>query len=133
MKKVLLAFAVVVWCSALPGTAFAQAPGAAEPAAAPAAPPVAAAPAATAMTDADLKAIAGPKPEDKAKGDPAGTITGTVGTQAVTWIINGTSRPTDAIARRAAISAALPCRRSWTVSTRITSTPPSSSPSIWGR
>src|SRR5262249_13543302 len=42
------------------------------PAAAPAAP------AAQPITDADLKAVAAPKPEDRAKGDPSGTITGTV-------------------------------------------------------
>ena len=30
------------------------------------------------ITDADLKAIAGPKPDDLAKGDPGGTLTGTV-------------------------------------------------------
>jgi Amt family ammonium transporter len=44
-----------------------------------AAPPQAAAtPAATAITDADLKAIDAPTAEDRAKGDPAGTLTGTV-------------------------------------------------------
>ena len=31
------------------------------------------------ITDADIKGSPAPKPEDKAKGDPAGTITGTVG------------------------------------------------------
>ena len=30
------------------------------------------------ITDADLKAVAGPKPDDLAKGDPGGTLTGTV-------------------------------------------------------
>ena len=78
MKKVLLTFALV-YCSTLLGTAYAQTPAAPpEPVAAQAGPPSAAAPAALPLTDADLKAIAGPKPEDKAKGDPAGTITGTV-------------------------------------------------------
>ncbi len=71
MKKVLLAF-VMTWCLGLLGTAQAQtAPAPAQPAAAPA-------PAPAMMTDADIKALSGPKAEDKAKGDPAGTITGTV-------------------------------------------------------
>jgi Amt family ammonium transporter len=76
MKKVWLAL-VLVWGSALLGTAQAQAP--APPAEQPAA-AVQAAPAAAPVpiTDADLKALSGPKAEDKAKGDPAGTITGTV-------------------------------------------------------
>jgi Amt family ammonium transporter len=79
MKKVLLA-CTMVWCLASLGTARAQTPAPAPPAAAApaAAPATAPAPAAKAITDADLKAISGPKPEDKAKGDPAGTITGTV-------------------------------------------------------
>src|SRR5207244_13621604 len=34
-------------------------------------------PAPKTMSDADLKAVAAPKPEDRAKGDPAGTMTGT--------------------------------------------------------
>ena len=60
---------------------FAQAPAAA-PAATPPA-PVAAAPATpppapVAITDADLKGIAAPKAEDRAKGDPDGGLTGTV-------------------------------------------------------
>ncbi len=50
----------------------------------------------------------------------------------VTWTIRGTVMPVLAIARRAATRAALPWSRSWTVSTSRTSTPPSSSPSIWG-
>src|SRR6266699_4034617 len=75
-KKVLLPLAFA-WCLALVVTAQAQTPAAAQaPAAAPAAAPAQAAP--TAITDADLKAIATPKADDKAKGDPAGTITGTV-------------------------------------------------------
>jgi ammonium transporter, Amt family len=44
-------------------------------------PPPASAPAVAApvpITDADLKALSGPKAEEKAKGDPAGTLTGTV-------------------------------------------------------
>ena len=75
MKKVGLAFAVT-WCLASAGTALAQPPAPEPAAAAQAAPP--AAPAATPITDADLKAIQAPAPEDRAKGDPAGTITGTV-------------------------------------------------------
>src|SRR5712671_2201155 len=78
MKKVLLAFSFI-WCLTLAGVAHAQAPAAApEPAAAP---PPAAAPAAAAapmmITDADIKGVPTPKPEEKAAGDPAGTITGT--------------------------------------------------------
>ena len=82
MKKVLLAFAIT-WCFGLVGVVRAQAPApGSQPA--PAAPPPAAAaqapaaPAAAAITDADLKALSGPKAEDKAKGDPGGTLTGTV-------------------------------------------------------
>jgi Amt family ammonium transporter len=40
-------------------------------------PPAPPAPAAKAITDADLKAVPTPSADDKAKGDPAGTITGT--------------------------------------------------------
>ena len=50
---------------------YAQAQAAAPAAAAPAPAPVP-------ITDADLKAIAGPKTEDLAKGDPGGTLTGSV-------------------------------------------------------
>ncbi len=76
MKRVLLAFAMT-WClGGLLAHAQAQTPAAQPPVAAP--PQAAAAPAATAMTDADLKALEAPKAEDRAKGDPAGTITGTV-------------------------------------------------------
>ena len=77
MKKVLLALAMTCGLGLL---AQAQAP-APDPAQPPAAPPPAAAPAAaaaTAITDADLKAVEAPKADDRAKGDPAGTITGTV-------------------------------------------------------
>jgi ammonium transporter, Amt family len=78
MKKVLLAFSIT-WCLALAGVAQAQAPEAAAPP--PAAAPAAAAPAAAAVaiTDADIKGVSTPKAEDKAAGDPAGTITGTAG------------------------------------------------------
>jgi Amt family ammonium transporter len=82
MKKVLLAFAMT-WCFGLVGVVRAQAPAPGSQPAPAAPPPAAAAPApaaqaATAVTDADLKALSGPKAEDKAKGDPAGTLTGTV-------------------------------------------------------
>jgi len=74
MKKVLLAFSIT-WCLTLAGAAaYAQAPAAApEPAAA--APAAAATP--TPITDADVKGTPTPKAEEKAAGDPAGTITGT--------------------------------------------------------
>ncbi len=82
MKRVLLAFSMT-WMLGFLGTAYAQAPAAAaQPEAAaqpaPAAPAATVAPAPVPLTDADLKGIEGPKAEDKAKGDPAGTITGTV-------------------------------------------------------
>src|SRR6266851_4425263 len=69
MKKVLLPF-VIVGCMALVSTAQAQ-PPAAPAVAEPPAPPVP-------LTDADVKGLSGPKAEDKAKGDPGGTITGNV-------------------------------------------------------
>src|SRR6516162_1463976 len=73
MKTVL--FALVVASTLGPRMAWAQ-----TAAPAPASPPAAqAAPAPTPISDADLKNISGPKPEDRAKGDPGGTITGTVG------------------------------------------------------
>jgi Amt family ammonium transporter len=80
--KVLLAFALV-GTVLLPVAAGAQAPApAAQPPAAPAAPPPAAAapaaPVAVGLTDADIKGITGPAAADRANGDPAGTITGTV-------------------------------------------------------
>jgi Amt family ammonium transporter len=77
MKRLVLACALV-W-SLVPAIAGAQTPAPAADAP-PAAPAPVAAPAATAaaLTDADLKAVAGPKAEDRAMGDPAGTITGTV-------------------------------------------------------
>src|SRR5215467_7098408 len=79
-KKVLIASAIA-WCLiTLAGRGIAHAQTAAAP---PQPPPAAtaaapAAPAAQPITDADLKAVAAPKPEDRAKGDPSGTITGTV-------------------------------------------------------
>src|SRR5262245_21406006 len=75
MKKVLIASAIV-WCATLLGTAGAQTPA---PSPAPSATAAPAAPAATALTDADLKSVAVPKPEEKAAGDPGGTLTGTAG------------------------------------------------------
>jgi ammonium transporter, Amt family len=72
MKKVLLAIAITSCLSGLgSGVLLAQAPAAAAPAAA--APPAAPVP----VTDADIKNTPTPKPEEKAAGDPAGTITGT--------------------------------------------------------
>src|SRR5262245_30152474 len=76
MKQVWLAFAIA--CVALAGTARAQVPAATEQAA----PPAAAAPAEPAaapmmITDADVKGVPTPTPEEKAAGDPAGTLTGT--------------------------------------------------------
>jgi Amt family ammonium transporter len=68
MKKVLLACAIV-WCMASFATLHAQAPATEPPAAAAAAP--------TPITDADIKNVSTPKPEEKAAGDPAGTLTGT--------------------------------------------------------
>jgi Amt family ammonium transporter len=56
-----------MWCLAPLATVFAQAPA---PAAAAAATP-------KMITDADIKGVATPAADDKAKGDPAGTITGT--------------------------------------------------------
>ena len=79
MKKVLLAF-TIAWCAALLGTAQGQTPTPAPPDQ-PAAPPAAApaTPAAVPITDADLKGVAAPAAEDRAKGDPDGALTGTVG------------------------------------------------------
>ena len=77
MKRVLFPF-VIVWCLALLGTAQAQTPAPA-PGQPPAAPAAAAPPApAVPITDADVKGLSGPKADDKAKGDPGGTITGNV-------------------------------------------------------
>ena len=74
MKKAFLVCAIVCSVASM-ATLRAQAPAAEPPAAAAQA---AAAPA-VAITDADLKGVAAPKPEEKAAGDPAGTLTGTVG------------------------------------------------------
>src|SRR5690349_2117461 len=62
----------VVWATDPPPVQVAQA------AAAPAPAPAAKTPPPVPITDADLKAVAGPKPDDLAKGDPGGTLTGTV-------------------------------------------------------
>src|SRR6266849_9682627 len=81
MKRLtLLITTVLLWAS----LAGAQAPPAAAPPATPAATPAATPPAAPVMlTDADLKGIATPKAEDRAKGDPDGGLTGTVSDVAV--------------------------------------------------
>ena len=72
VKMVFFAFSIT-WClAALAGVVHAQAPAAQPAAAAPAAAPVA-------ITDADIKGLSAPPAADKGKGDPAGTITGTVG------------------------------------------------------
>ena len=63
---------VVVWATDPPAVQLAQASTPPAPAAAAKAPPP------VPITDADLKAIAGPKPDDLAKGDPGGTRTGSV-------------------------------------------------------
>jgi Amt family ammonium transporter len=74
MKKLCLIFAMTAALGV--GWARAQTPAApTTPAAAAQAAPAAAP---TPITDADLKAVAAPKREDRAKGDPAGTMTGTV-------------------------------------------------------
>ena len=81
MKKTIFLACAVAFCLALLGTAWSQtpAPAATPPPATAAAPPTApAAPAPVAITDADIKGIAAPDPKDMAKGDPGGTITGTV-------------------------------------------------------
>src|SRR5262245_64757807 len=78
MKKALLILTVLSNL-AIAGAAYAQAPAAPEAATPPpeAAAPAPATPEAKPITDADIKAVPTPKPEDKAAGDPAGTITGT--------------------------------------------------------
>jgi Amt family ammonium transporter len=74
MKRLYLALAVAS-CLGF-GILRAQAPAPAPP---PAPAPVAQEAAAPkVLTDADLKGVSGPKAEDRAKGDPSGTITGTV-------------------------------------------------------
>jgi Amt family ammonium transporter len=75
MTKYIVAF-VLAWSTAL-GVASAQTPAPAPPAE-PAAQASAVVTPAAAITAADLKNVAGPKADDRAKGDPAGIITGTV-------------------------------------------------------
>src|SRR5262245_39600794 len=65
MKRVLLA-CTIVCCVASFATLHAQAPATTQAAAA-----------ATPITDGDINNVPTPKPEEKAAGDPAGTITGT--------------------------------------------------------
>jgi Amt family ammonium transporter len=80
MRRVLCALAIA-WVTAA-GIAQAQTPAPAEapPPVAPAAAPATAAPAAAIGIAGDdvIKGVDAPKPDDRAKGDPAGTITGTV-------------------------------------------------------
>src|SRR5260370_19841647 len=79
MKKFFLAF-VIACCSGVGGWVFGQTAARASSTAAQApAAPSPATPAAVPITDADLKAISPPAPEDRAKGDPGGSLTGTVG------------------------------------------------------
>src|SRR5437763_9389720 len=81
MKRLTLLTTTLLLLASLAG---AQAPPAAAPPATPAATPAATPPAAaTPLTDADLKGIATPKAEDRAKGDPDGALTGTVSDVAV--------------------------------------------------
>jgi Amt family ammonium transporter len=70
-NKRLVAVFVIALCLAPLAATFAQAPAPAAAAQA-AAPPAAPIP----ITDADIKNVSTPKPEEKAAGDPAGTITG---------------------------------------------------------
>ena len=74
MKRLTLLTTTALLLASLAG---AQVPPAAAPPATPAATP-AATPTSTVLTDADLKGIAAPKAEDRAKGDPDGGLTGTV-------------------------------------------------------
>ena len=62
----------VVWATDPPLVQLAQAATSTAPAAAAKTPPP------VPITDADLKGVAGPKTDDLAKGDPGGTLTGTV-------------------------------------------------------
>ena len=82
-KKIFLALAMA-WCSVMVGLAQGQPPAPApQPAAQPPAVAAPAAPTPAAITADDLKAVAGPKAEDRANGDPDGALTGTVGDIAV--------------------------------------------------
>jgi ammonium transporter, Amt family len=77
MKKRIVVSMAIAWSLALVGTAMGQTPApaiaspGAEGATQTAAQPVP-------ITDADIKSIPAPKPQDMAKGDPSGTTTGTV-------------------------------------------------------
>ncbi len=64
--RTLLVALAIAWSSVIAAPAFAQAPAAA------------AAPAPAALTPADLTSIKTPSADDKAKGDPDGSLTGTV-------------------------------------------------------
>jgi ammonium transporter, Amt family len=73
MKKTLY---LLTLCLSLASFGWAQTPAPAPAAPAPAAAPVA-------LTDADIKGVAAPKPEARAAGDPDGSLTGTVSDIAV--------------------------------------------------
>ncbi len=75
MKKMLLAMAVVAM-SGLGLSVALHAQTAAAPAAAPAATTPPAAPVPAPITQADVKSVSTPSADDKAKGDPGGTLTG---------------------------------------------------------
>jgi Amt family ammonium transporter len=62
----------IVWAADQPPVQLAQASSAPAPAAATKTPPP------VPITDADLKSVTGPKTDDLAKGDPGGTLTGSV-------------------------------------------------------
>ena len=84
MKKTFFALALGTMLAFL-ATSHAQTPAATEPAAAAAPAPAAApaTPAPVAITDADIKAVAPPSADARAKGDPDGALTGTVSDIAV--------------------------------------------------
>ncbi len=82
-KTTFLAIVALTACSLSFAQAPAAAPAATPPAPAAAAPATPPPPAPVAITDADLKGIAAPKAEDRAKGDPDGSLTGTVADVAV--------------------------------------------------
>jgi Amt family ammonium transporter len=82
-RRTLSPLLVTLWLSAgmMPTLVWADDPSPVQVAqAAPAPAPASAAkgPAPVPITDADLKAVAGPKPDDLAKGDPGGALTGSV-------------------------------------------------------
>src|SRR5216684_2795794 len=74
LNKLVLMLLAIVWLLP-PALALAQT---AAPAAAPSAAASPAPPPSVPVTTGDIRGISGPKPDDQAKGDPGGTITGTV-------------------------------------------------------